>query len=54
MPRAKLSAIPETAPPHLRGRRDALRKWLNTLIVIAAAWLAILVVGATAVLLNSG
>jgi hypothetical protein len=33
---------------------DALTKWLNSLIVIVTAWLAILAVGATAVLLNNG
>jgi hypothetical protein len=33
---------------------DALTKWLNSLIVIVTAWLAILAVGATAVLLSNG
>ena len=54
MPLAKLSAIPATAPPHLPRRSDRFRKLLNSLIVVATATLAILAVGATAVLLNNG
>ena len=54
MPLAKLSAIPEIAPPHLPRRRDRFAKWLNSIIVVVTATLAILVVGATAVLLNNG
>jgi hypothetical protein len=54
MPLAKLSAIPEIAPVQLPHRRARLTRWLNTAIVVATATLAILAVGATAVLLNDG
>jgi len=52
-----LSAIPEIAPPHLPRRGDRFATWLNSVIVVITATLAILVVGATAVmavLLNKG
>jgi hypothetical protein len=54
VPLPKLSAIPETASPHPPHRRDLLWRWVNSLIVVATATLAILAVGAAAVLLNNG